>query len=365
MKFRQKVSLATLLSFALVLTGSVVGQDAPANPRDDSAKPIDAAVAAKVVQTLADKLDSDYVFPETAKKMSAALREKVASKGYDAVTSGQALARQLTDDLQAIAKDKHLRVNFSAHMPQPPSGGPTPEMRKRMESMSRRMNSAFVKVERLPGNIGLLELRGFSDRKGADDTAAAAMNFLAGTDALIIDLRQNGGGSPKMVQLMCSYLLPAEKPTHLNTMYYRKGDRTEEFWTVKDLAGKRYLDRDVYVLTSRRTFSGAEEFAYNLKNLKRATIVGETTGGGAHPGGMVPLGENFAAFIPTGRAINPITKTNWEGTGVQPDVEVEAGKALDTARELAVKKLRETLSDPEAKEFLERDLRSRDRMGKE
>src|SRR5262249_7828932 len=162
------------------------------------------------------------------------------------------------------------------------------------EAMSRRMNSAFVKVERLPGNIGLLELHGFSDRKGAADTAAAAMNFLAGTDALIIDLRQNGGGSPQMVQLMCSYLLPDAKPTLLNTMTYRKGDRTEEFWTVKDVAGKRYLDRDVYVLTSRRTFSGAEEFTYNLKNLKRATIVGETTGGGAHPGGMVPLGENFA-----------------------------------------------------------------------
>jgi hypothetical protein len=366
MNHHWKVGLAALLGLSVLVDGSALGQDGPGNQTNEHAKPIDAAVIAKVVQKLADKLDTDYVFPETATKMSAALREKLANKGYDSCATAQDLAKQLTDDLQAISKDKHLRVNSSARkLPEPPVGGPTPEMRKKMEAMSRRMNSAFVKVERLPGNIGLLELRGFSDRKGAEDTAAAAMNFLAGTDALIIDLRQNGGGSPHMVQLLCSYLLPADKPTHLNTMYHRKGDRTEEFWTVKEVAGKRYLDRDVYILTSHRTFSAAEEFTYNLKNLKRATIVGETTGGGAHPGGMVPLGDNFAAFIPTGRAINPITKTNWEGTGVKPDVEVEAGKALDSAREMAVKKLRETLTDPEAKEFLDRDLRMRQRAEKE
>jgi retinol-binding protein 3 len=190
------------------------------------------------------------------------------------------------------------------------------------------------------------------------------MNFLASTDALIIDVRRNGGGEAEMVQLICSYLLPGDKPIHLNSFYWREGDRTEEFWTLKDLPGKRYLGKEVYVLTSRGTFSAAEVFTYNLKNLKRATIVGETTGGGAHPGGDVLLGDHFAAFIATGRAINPITKTNWEGTGVKPDVEVDAERALDVAREMALKRLRETLTDADAKEFIEQDLRAEDRLEK-
>jgi tetratricopeptide (TPR) repeat protein len=159
------------------------------------------------------------------------------------------------------------------------------------------------------------------------------MNFLANCDAVIFDLRRNGGGSPGMIRFITSWLF--EEPTHLNSLYWREGDRTEEFWTQADIPGKRLAEVPAFVLTSNFTFSGGEEFTYNLQSLKRATIIGETTGGGAHPGGTVPVGERFMAFIPTGRAINPITGTNWEGTGVVPDIQVAADDALDTALPLA------------------------------
>jgi hypothetical protein len=326
---------------------------------------LDTATRARVAEKLASELDATYVFPDVAKKMGETIRAKLANKGYDSCESADSFAHQLTEDMQAVSKDKHLRVMYSSKpMPGQPDGKASPEMMRRRRVMEHKNNSGFVKLERLPGNIGLMELRGFSDPKEGAKTVAAAMNFLAGTDALIIDIRRNGGGAGEMVHLICSYLLPDDKPIHLNSLYWRKGDRTEEFWTLKELPGKRYLDKDVYVLTSRRTFSAAEEFTYNLKNLKRATIVGETTGGGAHPGGFVPLGDHFAAFIAKGRAINPITKTNWEGTGVKPDVEVDADQALDVAREMAIKKLREAASDTEAKEFLEQDLAAAQRIEK-
>jgi C-terminal processing protease CtpA/Prc len=181
------------------------------------------------------------------------------------------------------------------------------------------------------------------------------MTFLANTDALIFDLRQNGGGDPEMVALISSYLF-GDKPVHLNSLYWRKGDRTEDFYTKPNLVNKKFGDKDVYVLTSNYTFSGAEEFSYNLKNLKRATIVGETTGGGANPGGMFRLSEHFGAFIPTGRAVSPITKTNWEGTGVEPDVKAPKEQALKIAYLMALNKSAEKTKDEDFKNALKRTI---------
>ncbi len=366
MSKRLRLGPALSLGIALVLTPVAISQTPTAAKPEETPHTIDASTRTRVVETLAKQLDSTYVFPDMAKKMSAAVREKLANNRYDACASGEALAKELTDDMQALSKDKHLRVSYSAKpSPLGPAGGSLfPGMQKKRQAMTAKRNAGFVKLERLPGNIGLIELRGFADHKEGGQTVAAALNFLANTDALIIDVRRNGGGDGQMVQLICSYLLPDDKPIHLNSFYWRQGNRTEEFWTLKELPGKRYLGKDVYVLTSRGTFSAAEEFTYNLKNLKRATIVGETTGGGAHPGMMVPLADHFTAFIATGRAINPITKTNWEGTGVQPDVEVDADKALDVARELALKKLQEAATDPDAREFLDADLKAEQRMEK-
>jgi C-terminal processing protease CtpA/Prc len=179
------------------------------------------------------------------------------------------------------------------------------------------------------------------------DAVAEAFNKVATTDALIIDLRRNGGGHPQSVALVCSYVL-GPQPVHLSDIHWRKDDRKEEFWSLRALAGKRYGPRKpVYVLTSHTTFSAAEEFSYNLKSLKRATIVGETTGGGAHPGGGMPIGAHFGVRIPTGRSVNPITKTNWEGTGVDPDVKVAAERALDVARLAAMRKVRSARNSAE------------------
>ena len=158
------------------------------------------------------------------------------------------------------------------------------------------------------------------------------MNFVAVSRALIVDLRENGGGSPAMVAYISSYLFDSR--THLNNLWTRRTDRIDEFWT-RDVSGRRFGgEKPVYVLTSSRTFSGAEEFSYNLKSLKRATIIGETTGGGAHPVSGHAIGDHFMMGVPFARAINPITKTNWEGTGVAADVKVPAADALTTALNL-------------------------------
>ena len=178
----------------------------------------------------------------------------------------------------------------------------------------------------------------FADPDVCGSTAIAAMNFLANVDAIIIDLRENGGGDPKMIALVSTYLF--SKPTHLNDLWERKGSITQQYWTLPYVPGKRLDDKLAYVLTSKRTFSGAEEFSYNLKTLKRATIVGETSGGGAHPVSGYRIDDRFMIGVPFARAINPITHTNWEGTGVEPDVKVSAADALSTAQKLASEKLR-------------------------
>jgi len=163
------------------------------------------------------------------------------------------------------------------------------------------------------------------------------MNFLAHVDAIIFDLRHNGGGDPKMVAMISSYLF--DKSTHLNDLYNRKEDFTEQYWTLPYVPGTTLANRPAFVLTSKNTFSGAEEFTYNLKNLKRATIVGETTGGGAHPVSGHRIDDHFMIGVPFARAVNPVYKTNWEGTGVEPDVSVKAADALEKAQELAGIKL--------------------------
>lgn len=214
-------------------------------------------------------------------------------------------------------------------------GGEVPPL---MLEQWKMTNYGFKEVKILEGNIGYIDLRGFVPPKYAGETAVAAMNFVGNCKALIFDLRKNGGGSPEMIQLISSYLFSAE-PVHLNNFYFRPANKNTQTWTLPYVTGKRRPDMDVYVLTSKGTFSAAEEFTYNLKNLKRATIIGETTGGGANPGGNQIINDRFTVFVPTGRAINPITNTNWEGTGVQPDIAVPASDALLTAQQKALEKL--------------------------
>jgi hypothetical protein len=302
---------------------------------------IDAATRARVIDGAVAKLNEFYVFPETAQKMAEAVQARLKSGAYDAITDGSAFAAKLTEDLRAVSHDKHLGVNFSAQaLPKrEPSANPAadPAAQAQRRAQMQRVNCAFEKVEWLPSNIGYLKFNGFADAEVCGPTVTAAMGFLANVDALIIDLRGNGGGSPDMVAYICSYLF-AER-THVNDLYNRKEDKTTEFWT-KDVPGPRLAKQPVFVLTSKRTFSGAEEFTYNLKNLKRATIIGETTGGGAHPVSGHRIDDHFMIGVPFARAINPITKTNWEGTGVEPDIKVPASEALEVAKKMAAEQIR-------------------------
>lgn len=300
---------------------------------------IDAAQRARAVASAAALLDSFYVFPDVAKRMGDTARAHLARGDYDTYDSGPAFAARLTDDFTAVAHDKHLNVRYVARgLPAPPPETGTPRTptadeiaRDRREA--EESNCSFEKVERLDGNVGYLRFDGFDDVELCAPTVAAAMTFLSGTRAMIIDLRQNGGGSPKMVALIASYLF--DKRTHLNDLWTRQTNATEEFWTSDSVAGRRFGGtKPVFVLTAARTFSGAEEFTNNLKVLKRATIVGETTGGGAHPVRGRRIDDHFLIGVPFARAINPVTHTNWEGVGVEPDVKVPAGDALKTALRL-------------------------------
>ena len=316
---------------------------------------VDAATRTTVIDNLIKELNAGYVFPEIAKTLEADLRRRQAAREFDSITSAQAFVKKLTDDLQAISKDKHLRVRFSAQ-PIPvrvQRSEPTDAEREQNRMSMRRINYGFERVERLTGNIGYIDLRGFSDHEAGAETVAAAMKFLENTEAIIFDLRQNGGGNPFMVALISTYLF-GDKPVHLNSLYFRPADRTDDFWTKPELAQVKFPKKDVYILTANRTFSAAEEFTYNLKNLKRATIIGETTGGGAHPGGMQRLHEHFGVFIPSGRAINPISKTNWEGTGVEPDVKVPKEQALKVAHVMAITKMHDSEKDPQTKAAIKR-----------
>lgn len=288
------------------------------------------------IEELAKLVDENYVFPEHGRAMAERLRAQLWDGAYEVNDLGT-LAARLTTDLRSINNDRHLAVSV---LPARAAAAPDPAQRQReREEEARRTNHGFRKLEILDGNVGYLALDGFADAgpagtpTAAGETAIAAMGYFANAEALIIDLRANGGGHPSMIQLLCSYFF-AER-TLLNTFEWRGRAEREEYWTTAEVPGKKRVDLPLFVLTSSSTFSAAEEFSYDLKCLKRATLVGARTGGGAHPGDFRAFGGVLSVFLPNGRAINPITQTNWEGTGVEPDVAVPAEQALERALALA------------------------------
>lgn len=322
-------------------------------PQDTADLPLDAATRKQVIDVSIEKLQGHYVFPEVAGKMAEALRRRSAAGEYDSITSSRQFAEMLTNHLREVSKDKHLRVRFTSQtIPNRPAAQePTGEERNRMVRQMGRDNFGFRKVEILDGNIGYLRLDGFYPAEFAGPAAQAAFQFLQNCDALIIDLRWNGGGEPATVALVTSYIVDGR--VHLNDIWERKTNSTEQYWTSESVPGKKMGKTPVWLLTSQRTFSGGEEFAYNLKNLKRATIIGETTGGGAHPVSGHRINDHFLIGVPFARAINPITRTNWEGTGVEPHVKTTAAEALPRARREALDHLVSTADGP-AKAQLER-----------
>lgn len=300
--------------------------------KDDLETPsasLDAEDIGRIVEGVANSV-ADYVFADKAVAMAARLRDARAAGEYAEITSGHVLAHRLAEDLFAVTRDKHLDVIYQATPPEPPRP-PTPEELARLEQRAQHDNHGMPIAELREGNIGYLKVIGFLPSELAADAISTTMSSLADADALVIDLRENGGGSPDGVAFMTSYLF-GETRVHLNDLYSRRLDHTESFFTSPDAPGRRFgPDKPVYVLTSARTFSAAEEFAYNLQAQQRATIVGEVTGGGAHPIEPILIADHWTLLLPTSRAINPITKTNWEGVGVQPDIAVPADRALDEA----------------------------------
>ena len=353
------MKLRRMLSTLGLITAFPLAAAAQAPPADQPDLTVDATTRKAVVDTLAERIERLYVFPDKARETARALRKRLAAREYDRITSAKELADSLTSHAQAVTHDLHLRVGFR-HEPVPPrtENGPPPEAEMhRMREMGRRANYGFERVERLPGNVGYVDLRQFAGAPEAQATAVAAMNFLGNVDALVVDLRRNGGGSPEMIATLLTYLTEPGDRLMFNTFYQREEDRTLQFWTNPFVPGPRLNGKPVYVLTSPRTFSAAEEFAYDIQTHKLGTIVGAVTGGGAHPGGMFRVHDHFMVFVSTGRAVNPVTKTNWEGVGIKPDIAVKPGEALRVAHVEALKKIIESVKDdPDRKAALERAL---------
>jgi hypothetical protein len=332
----QKVAFAVAFIIA-VAVGAAHPAAAQTNTLPGDAGGISGAERQRVVAGIARELKGRYVFPDRGASAGDALLASERAGEFDSATSGDALTKALDARLAALLHDKHVRVRFSVE-PFPPSPlsdqTPSAEEFEQFRRDAARFNYGIDKVQRLPGNVGYLDVREFPDATMMGATLAATMQFIGNTDALIVDLRNNHGGDPAAVVLLCSYFFPPWEPVHINDIFTRTRNsdsgETQQYWTTY-VPGPLYVNKTVYVLTSTHTFSGGEEFAYDMQTQKRATLVGETTGGGANPGDLVAIDAHFQVFIPNGRAVNPITKTNWEGVGVKPDVTTAADEALSTA----------------------------------
>jgi hypothetical protein len=339
---------AIAITIVLAFTQATMAQDEQILLEDNEIK--------TTINSISVQLQRNYVFPEIADRMISELKSNYEKGRYDEVPDALMFSEMLTTDLQSISNDKHLRVVFDperiARQNQTISTEDSLFKVQRKRKAMARNNFGFEEIKIFDGNIGYLNIKNFYYPENGGPTAIAAMNFLSNTEAIIIDLRFNQGGSSEMVQLISSYLFD-EEPVHLNSLYWRPTDKMTQTWTLPYVQGKRNPDADIYILTSSMTFSAAEEFSYNLKNLERATIIGETTGGGAHPGDYQVATDRFMVFVPSGRAINPITLDNWEGVGVKPHFEVNADKALLVGKIKAYEGLMNKSKEPRAIAFYE------------
>lgn len=288
-----------------------------------------------VVDSLCSRLRQAYIFPDTAAKIARYLQTQYKKGAYSAYRDPRELAIRLRSDLQAVHHDDHLRLMYRgtdpARRPADTAGAAERERQENARRLAeaREQNFSFVRAEVLPGNIGYVRLNGFTGFVDeATPTVTSAFRFVAHTQALIIDLRSNGGGSPWMVSRVESYFFPGR--THMNDIVDRF-EGTIEMWTDPTKTGGLCLSMPVYILASRGTHSAAEDFTYGMQSIHRAIVVGDTTIGGAHPTRGFDIGFGFVAEIPGQRSLNPYTHTDWEGTGVLPDVLVTPEKALETA----------------------------------
>lgn len=342
----RKLFVATAVAGALLSFSAVAAEDTVLNTTDRAA----------VVQTLVTKINVNYIEPAVAERVGTAIGRKNAEGGYASATSAKAFSTALAKDLRELSNDKHFGAVIDddfrerSAAAEPPSAARINEWRAQAE----RQGYGIEKIERLPGNVGYIELRNFGPTEFVGPAYSAAMSLMAGTDALIVDLRRNGGGSPASVAYLMSHFFPLGSERHLIDMYHGPSGETRQFWTVRT-AGPRY-DKPLYVLTSPRTFSAGEDFSYGIQAQKRGTLVGETTGGGSNPVGWFAIGQGIVIAIPTSRTTNIVTKTNWEHVGVKPDIAVPAAQALQAAHAAILRKLASSAKDATERTELQRLL---------
>ncbi len=302
---------------------------------------IDPARRAAVIERSLDLFAKNYVFQDRAEAAVADVRKREKADEYNSLTSPARLAEVLSRHLADATRDGHVRVKFStAPVPDPMAAtGETSEELAQLRREAQADGYGIGTARVLDGNVGYLELKKFYRAEYAGDALAAAMQKLAKTDALIIDLRECRGGDPVMVALTASWFFDG-RPRHLSDMVRRMDGTLTQYWTAAWLPGARYVDKPVYILTAQRTFSAPESFAYEMQQAKRATVVGEVTGGGAHSGAWFPVDDRFSIFIPLTRYVSANSGSDWEGTGVKPDVVTNAPEALKGAHRLALEKLK-------------------------
>ncbi len=332
-----------LILFAALLSTTIRAQDAARPNRE-----IDASRQLEIIDSVTSVLKKLYLFPDLAEQLDLHIRDRYNSGAYQNVSSGEAFTNALSKDLQAVSKDLHLRVYyypdeyFDTEIDQEPD---QEEIERRLRQ-NQRDNFTFRRVEVLPGNVGYLKFDRFRDAKDAAPTAIAALNFLGHCDALIIDLLDNGGGEPNMVQLIMSYFF--DEKILFNDLYNVAKDEHNQLWTHAYVPGPRLSQCDVYVLISYDTFSAGEALAYHLKHSGRATLVGARTPGGAHDCEFINCRNlNIRIKVPCRKAVSPFTGTNWEGVGVEPDIDVPSYKAYDVAYLEAVKAIKARTTDEE------------------
>ena len=326
--------------FLFALTATALGQSpTPAT--------VEKSERDSVIEALATKLSAGYVLPEAVGRITQALRSASKVGEYDGKAPRE-FADAINRTLLNASHDKHLAVFYQ------PAPTASPEAATLSVEQRERLNFGFGKLERLRGNVGYLELVNFSDlRQQSAETASALLSTLANFDAIVLDLRRNGGGNTPMVAFIATYFFDTTR-VHLTDIYWRDTNETNQFWTTTFVPGRRSARQPLYILTSASTFSAAEDFCYSLQTLKRALVVGETTRGGAHSSrGPQRLTQSFTAVIPVGRSVSPITKTNWEGTGVIPDIKSSADASLSVAHLHALRSLLEKETDRQWKQTLQ------------
>lgn len=356
-----RCALTLLASSTSLVVGTRIAAQAPAAT---SPTPLTSTVRRSVVDTLAARLRRHYVDADTGNMIADHMRQRLASGAYDAITSPARFAELLTVDLRAVNGDRHLNVTYN---PENPGARPGPEGLQMGNAppvspnapppppppiAARRGNYNLGRIDILPGNVGYLDIRGFAGARAVSDAIKSALEYLGGTEAIIFDLRRNGGGSPYAVNLIISHFTTDDTIPSL-TVKNRSGNQTFTRYTLATVPGPRRPTVPLFVLTSGATASAGEDFTFVLKNMHRATIVGGTTAGAGHNNANLDLGEGFNASVSFTRVMDPKTGAEWERVGVIPDVPVDQATALDVAHALALKTIAATETDPRRKRVLD------------